>query len=213
MQARYPGWAVVGICAVASLWLGSRAFEAPTLPIAHHALPAQLAATRDGDARISYRPGHYPQLRLPDGEIHSVRSILSVAHPLAFGEYVWNTEGVPQGSVWMRIDLARQMLSVFRGGDEIGTAVVIYGTKAKPTPVGLFHILEKSQNYYSKSYDAPMPYTLRLTADGVALHASSVRELSATHGCIGLPMGFARLLFAAASQGDEVEILPAAHGA
>ena len=48
-----------------------------------------------------------------------------------------------------------------------------------------------------------------LTNDGVAIHGSSVREGWATHGCIGVPLDFARLLFAAATKGTEVVILPA----
>jgi lipoprotein-anchoring transpeptidase ErfK/SrfK len=52
-----------------------------------------------------------------------------------------------------------------------------------------------------------MPYTLRLTADGVSIHASDVRPGFATHGCIGVPKGFAAKLFAATSVGDEVIIV------
>ena len=54
-----------------------------------------------------------------------------------------------------------------------------------------------------------MPYTLRLTDDGVSIHASSVRWGAATHGCIGVPLDFARLLFGAAGKGDFVVIVPA----
>ena len=143
-----------------------------------------------------------------NGEIHEIHSVLNVTHPLAFGDYVWDAAGIPPGQVWVRIDLGRQVLSVFRGGNEIGTAVIIYGAKNHPTPVGIFHILQKSQFYYSKAYDAPMPFALRLTDDGVAMHASNVRDRFATHGCIGLPPEFARLLFAATSRGDQVEIVP-----
>jgi lipoprotein-anchoring transpeptidase ErfK/SrfK len=50
---------------------------------------------------------------------------------------------------------------------------------------------------------------LRLTKDGVAIHGSTVREGWATHGCIGVPLGFAKLLFAAAKKGDPVVILAA----
>jgi lipoprotein-anchoring transpeptidase ErfK/SrfK len=52
-----------------------------------------------------------------------------------------------------------------------------------------------------------MPYMLRLTNDGVAIHGSNVRQGWATHGCIGVPPDFARLLFAAAAKGDAVVIL------
>jgi hypothetical protein len=211
------GVALVGVALVACIWLGSHIFGAATaaIPAGHRVAPGgpetnagpAAPAANSGD-RIFYPPGQYPQLRLPDGEMHAIHSVLNVPRALAFGDYVWDAAGIAPGRVWVRIDLSRQLLSVFRGGDEIGTAVIIYGANDHPTPVGLFHILQKSQYYYSKAYDAPMPYALRLTDDGVALHASSVRERKATHGCIGLPLDFARLLYAATSRGDQVQILP-----
>jgi lipoprotein-anchoring transpeptidase ErfK/SrfK len=69
--------------------------------------------------------------------------------------------------------------------------------------------LEKNPNYYSHNYHAPMPYMLRLTNDGVAIHGSNVREGYASHGCIGVPLDFARLLFGATNKGDLVAVLPA----
>jgi lipoprotein-anchoring transpeptidase ErfK/SrfK len=51
-----------------------------------------------------------------------------------------------------------------------------------------------------------MPYTLRLTDDGVSIHASSVRWGAATHGCIGVPLPFAERLFNAVRIGDEVVV-------
>jgi lipoprotein-anchoring transpeptidase ErfK/SrfK len=52
-----------------------------------------------------------------------------------------------------------------------------------------------------------MPFTLRLTDDGVSIHASTVRWGAATHGCIGVPLPFAERLFAASKIGDEVVIV------
>jgi lipoprotein-anchoring transpeptidase ErfK/SrfK len=51
-----------------------------------------------------------------------------------------------------------------------------------------------------------MPFMLRLTADGVAIHASNVRKGWATHGCIGVPEFFARRLYAEMKLGDRVFI-------
>jgi len=160
-------------------------------------------------ARIRFDAKHYPKLSLPGGRQEVVRSMLNIAKPMHFGDFVWDEDRVPAGAMWVRVDLARQILSVFRDGHEIGSAVILYGTDGKPTPTGGFTILEKNPDYYSHSYDAAMPYMLRLTKDGVAIHGSRVHEGWATHGCIGVPLGFARLLFAAAHKGDTVFILPA----
>lgn len=136
-----------------------------------------------------------------------VRSLLSVKAPLQFGDYSWDDRGVAAGPTWIRIDLGSQLMSVFRGGDEIGTAVIVYGGDNKETPAGKLHILGKAQDHRSSLYDAEMPYTLRLTDDGVSIHASSVRWGAATHGCIGVPLPFAQRLFGAARVGDEVVIV------
>jgi lipoprotein-anchoring transpeptidase ErfK/SrfK len=52
-----------------------------------------------------------------------------------------------------------------------------------------------------------MPYTLRLTPDGVSIHGSNVRWGFATHGCVGVPTAFAAKLFDAVKKGDEVLII------
>lgn len=159
-------------------------------------------------ARLTYPARRLPVLTMPDGERRAVRSLLNVRRPLRYGEFAWNADRVPVGPVWVRVDLAGQTLSVFRAGHEIGTAVVLYGTDGKPTPTGVFPVLEKARRHRSTLYDADMPYMLRLTGDGVAIHASDVRSGHATHGCIGVPPAFARLLFDAVRRRDPVAILP-----
>ena len=161
----------------------------------------------DDQHRVRYPSAHLPVLILPGGQRRRVSSVLNVTRQLQFGDYVWNDDQIPAGQVWVRIDLDRQIMSVFRGGDEIGSAVVLFGTDGKQTPLGTFPVLEKAEQHRSSLYDAAMPYMLRLTTDGVAIHASDVRMGSATHGCIGVPAGFARLLFAQIRRGDPVAIL------
>ncbi|HEY2010384.1 MAG TPA: L,D-transpeptidase family protein [Rhizomicrobium sp.] len=178
-------------------------------PFCAPAVMAAAAPVEPSPVRISYPAGHYPELRLPDGRHVAVHSLLNITRPMHFGDFVWNEANVPQGAVWVRVDLSRQILSVFRDGHEIGSAVILYGSDHTPTPVGRFPILEKNAHYYSHTYQVPMPYMLRLTNDGVAIHASSVREGWATHGCIGVPPDFARLLFTTAGKGTPVDILPA----
>jgi len=148
------------------------------------------------------------RLSLGRGRTMEVRSLLNVDQKMSYGNFIWNEENVPDGPVQVRVDLGRQTLSVFRGGHEIGTAVIIYGSDGKPTPTGSFPVMEKNADYHSRTYDAPMPYMLRLTADGVAIHGSKVRWGWATHGCVGVPLEFARLLFEAVHKGDTVTILP-----
>ena len=172
------------------------------------AIPVDVQAI--SGSRYFYPADALPKLTLSGGRTKTIRSVLNVQEPLRFGDSIWEPVNVPPGDVWIRVDLTRQLLSVFRGGHEIGTAVVLYGAGDKPSPVGTFPVLQKAQDYYSRTYDAPMPFMLRLTDDGVAIHGSSVRPGAATHGCIGVPTEFARQLFAEVKLGDPVTIVQSA---
>ncbi len=138
-----------------------------------------------------------------------IRRILPIDGPIRYGEWHWNEDGAPaEGRIVVTVDLEARVLSVFRGGYEIGAAAVLLGTDQHPTPTGVFPILSKERHNVSEKYgNAPMPWTLRLTHDGVAIHGGSTVERGyASHGCIGTPDEFVSKLFAIASKGDTVII-------
>jgi hypothetical protein len=151
-----------------------------------------------------------PRLQLPEpllgGPVPATR-ILNIRRKMTYGDFVWAADDGDRGPIWIRVDRAKQMLSVYQGGTEIGTAVILYGAEEKPTPPGQFFILSKHADYRSKSYDAEMPFSLRLTHDGIFIHGSDVRYGRATHGCIGLPSSFAKLVFERVGIGTHVVIL------
>ena len=132
---------------------------------------------------------------------------LTIDRELLYGDYVWDDEGVAPGRISVLVDLSAETISVFRSGHEIGRAMILYGTDEQPTPTGTFPILEKDADHESNIYDAAMPYMLRLTRDGVAIHASTVEEGRASRGCVGVPEDFAALLFDQARIGDVVTIV------
>ena len=136
-----------------------------------------------------------------------VKSLLNVQSEMRYGNYVWNDHGVRPGKPWILVDLAAQTISVFRDGDEIGRAVTLFGVDGHPTPTGQFTILARDEHHVSSVYDAPMPYTLRLTGDGISIHASDVRAGVGTHGCVGVPLEFGSKLFNAMRVGDKVLII------
>jgi lipoprotein-anchoring transpeptidase ErfK/SrfK len=103
------------------------------------------------------------------------------------------------------VDLEARVLSVFRNGFEIGATAVLLGTQEKP-PTGVFPISQKDRNHVSNLYDAPMPYMMRLTNDGITIHATNVRNGFASHGCIGVPLEFAKKVFGEVHIGDKVYI-------
>lgn len=197
--------AAAGVGALGTAWWSRPA----TSPLPSPTLRPDVPATTIGSygTRVSYPAGREPTLRASDGAPLLVHSLLRVDRPMHFGDYVWNEGDVPAGGeTRIRVDLSRQIMSVFRGGHEIGTAVILYGTDHKPTPTGTFPILARARLHQSTLYDAEMPYMLRLTNDGVAIHASAVRRGYATHGCVGIPEDFARRVFAASARGDLVTI-------
>ena len=134
----------------------------------------------------------------------TLKRVLVIDGPFRHGDYVWDEEDVPQGEVIITVDIKAQTIAVFRAGYQIGAAVITYGADDYPTPLGTFPITQKKVHHISNIYNAPMPYMMRLTNDGVAIHASSIALGNATHGCIGVPMAFAKLVFAQAKLGTKV---------
>ena len=133
-----------------------------------------------------------------------VRSILKIDGPIKYGEFFWDeSQGVP-GPTVITVDLAARTLSVFRGGHEIGATAILKGYGEKPTPLGVFPIIEKDADHVSNIYEAPMPYMLRMTNDGVSIHGANVRKGYATNGCVGVPEAFAKKLFAVTKLGDRI---------
>ncbi len=137
-----------------------------------------------------------------------IKSILPIEGPIRYGEWYWDDEGVEDGPLVMTVDLEARVLSVFRNGHEIGATAVLLGTQEHPTPLGAFPILTKERHNVSEKYNnAPMPWTLRLTWDGIAIHGGSTVERGyASHGCIGTPDEFVSRLYDIARIGDVVII-------
>ena len=134
-----------------------------------------------------------------------VKRILPIDGAIKYGEWHWDEQGAPAaGTTVVTVDLKANVLSVFRDGYEIGATAILTGHGDKPTPLGAFPITEKDKDHVSSLYEAPMPYMLRLTNDGVSIHATKVENGYVTHGCIGVPEAFAAKLFAAARLGDRV---------
>lgn len=211
-QIRKAAWtlALLAAIAVLALWAISSGAQQASAPRPSSAEKAQQGFARFAGAsasRLFLSPAESREASrrglIPAG----TRSILATGGKLEHGEWRWDDAGVPSGPVAIRVDLARQLVSVFVGPHEVGTAVILYGAEGKQTPRGRLPILGKSRDYHSRTYDAPMPYSLWLNRDGVAMHGSSVSMGRATNGCIGVPVDFARKVFERAKKGDIVEVI------
>lgn len=149
--------------------------------------------------------------------------------------FEWSGEG--RAVSHMHINVDEQKARFFSGKHQIGWATVASGVRKFPTPVGDYKVLEKTadkkSNLYGKIYSksgkiinsdakigrdpipeggrfegAKMSYYLRLTGDGIGLHAGPIPNPGsrASHGCIRLPRSFAPLLFASVAVGTPVTI-------
>jgi lipoprotein-anchoring transpeptidase ErfK/SrfK len=150
-----------------------------------------------------------PVAEAPAEQPFVIKSVLPIEGAIRYGEWHWDESAAPaDGPLVVTVDLEARVLSVFRDGHEIGAAAVLLGTDEHPTPTGVFPIMSKERHNVSEIYgNAPMPWTLRLTGDGVAIHGGSTVELGwASHGCIGTPDPFVSKLFAIAKVGDKVII-------
>ena len=127
------------------------------------------------------------------------------------GQYVWEPRSASTGPLFVVISLTSQRAMVYRDGVLIAASTISTGSEDRETPTGVFPILEKQLVHRSSTYDnAPMPYMQRLTSKGVALHAGNLPGYAASHGCIRLPPGFAKLLYGATNIGTPVMITDSA---
>src|ERR1700759_5538277 len=100
-------------------------------PVATRADPGLNRRVESHSQRLS--PGSSGRLYLSASQVaqalrsgtidRSLTSLIAVPSPLHYGDYVWNDAGIAKGPTWIRVDLRSQLISIFRAGNEIGTAV------------------------------------------------------------------------------------------
>ena len=150
------------------------------------------------------------------------QTLVDSAAALGAGQFAWGALPAKPGPVKIVVSIPLQQLFVYRGAALIAVSTVSTGSRGHDTPTGAFTILQKDLNHHSNKYDdAPMPFMQRLTWDGVAIHAGHNPGYPASHGCIRVPMAFARRLYAMTTTGARVVVtdddaapgLPADYGA
>ncbi len=155
--------------------------------------------------------------------------------PLKTPLYEWKGTGQPITRIVINTD--DQRARFYSGETEIGWTTVATGVPKYPTPIGRFQITEKIENkrsnLYGKIYGQKgqvlranakvgrdpipegarfegvhMPFYLRLTGDGIGLHAGPIPSPGrpASHGCIRLPAKIAPVVFKHVSTGTPVTI-------
>jgi lipoprotein-anchoring transpeptidase ErfK/SrfK len=122
-------------------------------------------------------------------------------------EFHWAQSIPAEGDVAITVDTANQIAFVFKGSQLIGVTNISTGKKGHPTPLGFWTINWKRPMYRSKKYDnAPMPFMQNIDDKGIAMHGGVTPGYPASHGCIRLPMAFAKQLYTLTEPGDKVVI-------
>jgi len=123
------------------------------------------------------------------------------------GQYVWRDVPEDAGPERVVVSLSDQMAYLYRGDTLMAATTISSGRDSKPTPTGIFSILNKTPMYRSKKYDnAPMPYAQFFDPHGIALHAGYVGDEPNSHGCVHLPAAFAKKLYSITDLGTPVYI-------
>lgn len=154
---------------------------------------------------------------------------------LASPLYEWKGDG--RSITRIVVNTNEQKARFYSGNEEIGWSTVATGLSKYPTPTGRFQVTEKVENkrsnLYGKVYGkggrvlrsnvkvgrdpipdggrfegAHMPFFMRLTDDGIGLHAGPIPNPGqpASHGCIRMPSKIAPVVFRHVSSGTPVTI-------
>lgn len=119
------------------------------------------------------------------------------------------------------IDLGTQTLIAKEGKKTIFSTKVSTGMYGFETPPGTFKIFAKHKTHFSTEYPkrefgedggAPMPYTMKITKSGIAIHEGRTRiengvSVPLSHGCIRVNKKQAKRLFVWATMQTKVTIV------
>jgi lipoprotein-anchoring transpeptidase ErfK/SrfK len=135
----------------------------------------------------------------------------------------------------IHVSLSKQRVYFLVGGKVAVDSPISSGRRSGWTPKGVFFILEKDPNHQSTLYGefvsgsgnivrsnvctrtdaapsgthfrgASMKYFMRLTPEGVGMHAGYLPGYPASHGCIRLPLEMAKIIYTAALVNTPVSV-------
>jgi hypothetical protein len=110
------------------------------------------------------------------------------------------------------VDLTHQIAIAYQDGKVKFYGRISSGKPGHETPTGHFYVREKDIHHVSNLWPMPnggarMPYMLRITHDGVAMHLGPTPDYPASHGCIRMRSGFAQRMYAWASKYTKVDVV------
>jgi hypothetical protein len=106
------------------------------------------------------------------------------------------------------VALGDQRITIYGADGKMLQAPVSTGSTGYETPAGIYSIVQKKEEHRSNLYeDGEMPFMQRITWTGIALHAGALPGHPASHGCVRLPLAFARDLFGITEMGMRVVVV------
>ena len=189
--------------------------------------PPTDSIVAEESAGTAASPGFDPSTATPDKPEKKEK----LSNPL----YEWKGDG--RKITRIVVNTNDQKARFYSGDEEVGWSTVATGLPKHPTPTGRFQVTEKVENkrsnLYGKVYGrggrvlrtnakvgrdpipdgarfegAHMPFFMRLTDDGIGLHAGPIPNPGqpASHGCIRMPSKIAPVVFQHVAHGTSVTI-------
>ena len=116
-----------------------------------------------------------------------------------------------QKVIW--IDQPKQIAIIYQEGKKVFEFPIITGDDETTTNPGIYVVKLKDADYYSLTYDTPMPYSIFFDLKGKkAIHEGEVpppiqkKEL-ATHGCIHVEPPYIKMLYDWADEENTVVVI------
>jgi lipoprotein-anchoring transpeptidase ErfK/SrfK len=135
----------------------------------------------------------------------------------------------------VRVSLSKQRAFLLLGDEVVIDSPISSGKRARMTPSGSFHVLEKDKEHHSNVYGnfvdssgrivrsgvssridsapsgtrfagAPMKWFMRLTEEGVGMHVGILPGYPASHGCIRMPSAAAEMFYDRVKVGTPVVV-------
>ncbi|HEY6254640.1 MAG TPA: L,D-transpeptidase [Xanthobacteraceae bacterium] len=157
-------------------------------------LPPRPKPNPDPDAKSTLKPDARPN-----------SNAKSALKPNAKPEPAKDFGSMPKGPLQIVVSIANQNVTLYSNGARVAQGPVSTGVPGRPTPTGVFSIIQKDRFHHSNLYsNAPMPYMERITWSGVALHEGPLPGYPASHGCIRMTHDFAARLWVITKLGVRV---------
>lgn len=124
------------------------------------------------------------------------------------------------GNTYIEVDITNQHVWYYKNGSLVMDSDCVTGTQTNPdraTPTGVFQLWSKESPRVLKGpgYETTVQYWMNVSWCGVGLHdlnrsayGGDIYMYNGSHGCINLPVDFAKQLFDVVSVGIPVLIIP-----